>query len=404
MFELPENNDGCILKSTLHPPVTPPLLFNDRVLLQHGDLCGDHPARYATRRLCSKGVEHDNPLETLTLPRAQCTRGPHSESFGGGIMQRRSKVGFVLACLLIVLSLSAKFAPAQAVPGALLGTVQDLTGAVVPGVNVTLTNEGTNVTNKATSGSQGFYTFPNLNPGQYTVTVEAKGFKKLVSTHNIVQVEQTTRVDMTLTPGEVTAEVTVTGTTPLVETTTSDLGVTIDQAQISNLPVNGRLAALVMQLAPGTTPAAWGAGNPEDASGAASTAPGGGGGGDYTSANGFPFEGNLYLVDGVSNVELMNAYMGIQIPFAMISEMKLETSDPTAEYGTVQPMHGRSGMMLSNARQFYGGPPKFKPTPRLARGFNAEDTRPPVSDPNLRSQGGRRAFMNTRDQETRPTK
>ncbi len=72
--------------------------------------------------------------------------------------------------------------------------------------------------------------------------------------------------------------------------------------------------------------------------------------------------------------------------------------------GTVQPMHGRSGMMLSNARQFYGGPPKFKPNPRLAHGFNAEDTRPPVSDPNLRSQGGRRAFMNTRDQETRPAK
>ena len=72
--------------------------------------------------------------------------------------------------------------------------------------------------------------------------------------------------------------------------------------------------------------------------------------------------------------------------------------------GTVQPMHGRSGMMLSNARQFYGGPPKFKPNPRLAHGFNAEDTRPAVSDPNLRSQGGRRAFMNTRDQETRPAK
>jgi hypothetical protein len=72
--------------------------------------------------------------------------------------------------------------------------------------------------------------------------------------------------------------------------------------------------------------------------------------------------------------------------------------------GTVQPMHGRSGMMLSNARQFYGGPPKFKPNPRLARGFNAEDSRPPVSDPNLRSQGGRRAFMNTRDQEARPAK
>ncbi len=72
--------------------------------------------------------------------------------------------------------------------------------------------------------------------------------------------------------------------------------------------------------------------------------------------------------------------------------------------GIVRPMHGRAGMVLSHARQFYGGPPKFKPNPRLLHGFNAEQERPPMSDPNLRSQGGRRAFMNTRDQETRPAK
>jgi hypothetical protein len=67
--------------------------------------------------------------------------------------------------------------------------------------------------------------------------------------------------------------------------------------------------------------------------------------------------------------------------------------------GIVQPMHGRAGMVLSHARQFYGGPPRFKPNPLLARGFTAEDERAPVRDPNLRPQGGHRAFMNTRDQE-----
>lgn len=72
--------------------------------------------------------------------------------------------------------------------------------------------------------------------------------------------------------------------------------------------------------------------------------------------------------------------------------------------GIVQPMHGRSGMVLSHARQFYGGPPKFKPNPRLAHGFSADQGRPPVNDPNLRTQGARRAFMNTRDQETLPAK
>jgi hypothetical protein len=67
--------------------------------------------------------------------------------------------------------------------------------------------------------------------------------------------------------------------------------------------------------------------------------------------------------------------------------------------GIVQPMHGRSGLVLSHARQFNGGPPKFKPNPRLAHGFNGEASRPPISDPNLRPQGGARAFMNSRDQE-----
>ncbi len=254
-------------------------------------------------------------------------------------MQKRS--GVAIAVLFVLFTLAVKFTSAQAVTGTLLGTVLDSTGAAIANASVTLASEGTGVTSKTMSGPQGFYTFANLNPGQYTVTVDAKGFKKLTSQHNVVLVEQDTRVDLTLSPGAVTEQVTVTGQTPLVESTSSDLGETIDQTQISNLPVNGRLVALVMQLAPGTTPSAWGAGNPEDASGAASTAPGGGGGGDYTSANGFPFEGNLYLVDGVSDVELMNAYMGIQIPFAFVGEMKLETSDPTAEYGTF-------GGMVSN--------------------------------------------------------
>ena len=72
--------------------------------------------------------------------------------------------------------------------------------------------------------------------------------------------------------------------------------------------------------------------------------------------------------------------------------------------GIVRPMHGRTGMVVSHARQFYGGPPKFKPNPKLARGFTADESRPPIHDPNLRSQGGGRSFMNSRDRETLPAK
>ena len=70
--------------------------------------------------------------------------------------------------------------------------------------------------------------------------------------------------------------------------------------------------------------------------------------------------------------------------------------------GIVRPMHGRAGMVLSHARQFYGGPPKFRPNPKLGRGFSGEQERPPIADPNLRSQGRGRAFMNTKDRETVP--
>ena len=70
--------------------------------------------------------------------------------------------------------------------------------------------------------------------------------------------------------------------------------------------------------------------------------------------------------------------------------------------GIVQPMRGRFGMQLSHVRQFNGGPPKFKPNPKLLRGFDAQQDRMAVNDPNQRSQGGKRAFMNTRDRTSRP--
>jgi hypothetical protein len=164
------------------------------------------------------------------------------------------------------------------------------------------------------------------------VAVSASGFKTTVAKGNLVQVEQSTRVDVTLSPGAVDQQVTVTGRKPAGRNHHLRFGV-FDTQQINNLPVNGRLFQTLMFLAPGTTPAAWGD-QIENPAAAGSTAPGGGGGGTYSSVNGFPFQGNLYLVDGVRNVEPQNAYITIAIPFADIAEMKMETNNPTAEYGT----------------------------------------------------------------------
>jgi hypothetical protein len=70
--------------------------------------------------------------------------------------------------------------------------------------------------------------------------------------------------------------------------------------------------------------------------------------------------------------------------------------------GIVRSMHGRAGIVVSHSRQFSGGPPKFKANPKLVHGFSGEQNRPPLGDPNRRSQGGRRAFMNSKDREPLP--
>lgn len=83
---------------------------------------------------------------------------------------------------------------------------------------------------------------------------------------------------------------------------------------------------------------------------------------------------------------------------ADVGELRKYRDQDVRIRGVVQPMRGRAGILLSHVRQFYGGPPKFRPNPLLARGFTAEQERPAVSDPNLRPQGGRRAFMSSHDQ------
>jgi len=72
--------------------------------------------------------------------------------------------------------------------------------------------------------------------------------------------------------------------------------------------------------------------------------------------------------------------------------------------GIVRSMHGRAGIVVSHARQFQGGAPKFRPNPRLLQDFNAEQDSPAIRDPNLRHQGGRHALLNTRDTELTPKK
>lgn len=239
----------------------------------------------------------------------------------------------LLAITCLVLTFSARTASGQAITGTMTGGVLDSSGAAIAGANVTARNTDTGVTYRTTSGTLGFYNIAFLPPGRYDVTAESKGFKTTLSTGNLVDAGRTTRVDFNLKAGSVNETVEVTSAPPVIESTESDIGSVIDAKQVNDLPINGRLSQMMIFLLPGTTPQAWGD-QDENPAASGSTLGGGPGNGTYASVNGFFFAGNNFMIDGVHNNEPANDYLVINTPFADIQELRIDTSNPTAEFGT----------------------------------------------------------------------
>src|SRR6516164_2755079 len=96
---------------------------------------------------------------------------------------------------------------AQVDTGAILGTIKDQSGAVIPGATVTLTNEGTGVSVSTVTGAEGSYVFRPIRIGTYTVEAKYRGFQKIEHLHITVDVQQQVVLDLTLLPGQVTQTV-----------------------------------------------------------------------------------------------------------------------------------------------------------------------------------------------------
>jgi hypothetical protein len=223
--------------------------------------------------------------------------------------------------------LMASAVSGQTVTGRILGTVLDPTGAGIPTAEVTISNQETGISLTLRTDTVGNYIAPSLAPGLYSVKVAANGFRTSIANGNTVSVAQTTRVDVTLQVGTLAESVEVTAVAPLVQSTTSDLGETIEKRQVQILPLNGRIFAQLAQLVPGAVPLGHGDAT-ESASGAgARTA-------ITASVNGVPWSGTSYTIDGVSNSEPMNAFINIAPPIEAIEEFKVQTSNPSAEFGT----------------------------------------------------------------------
>lgn len=257
-------------------------------------------------------------------------------ALAGDVESRRARaLGFrtgwaAIRCFCVVLGMCAlpqwKIS-AQAITGTVVGTVRDATGAVVPGATVSATNNDTGISQSTLSGGAGDYTVPNLAPGTYKITAQSKGFSTAVAPSSVVQVEQTTRVDFTLSPGQTTQQIVVSGEAPLVQSTTSDLGHVVEAQQIEALPLNGRLFEQLVTIVPGAIQAGWSdfAENPSAAGALTPT---------QAVVNGLPWSGNYYMVDGVHNTEPLNAFISISPPLDAVNSFKVETSNPNAEYGS----------------------------------------------------------------------
>jgi hypothetical protein len=164
---------------------------------------------------------------------------------------------FSLGSKLVTLLLAAALVAAgplrgQTLKATILGTITDSSHAVIPGVQVSLTETNTNYHLATTTNDSGFYAFANLDPGAYRVEVEHPGFRKIVRAGIDLVPNTTVRVELELNPGEVTEVVNVTSEAVALQTDRSDTGAKIENQQISTLPLlNNRNYQNSLILVPG---------------------------------------------------------------------------------------------------------------------------------------------------------
>ncbi len=155
-----------------------------------------------------------------------------------------------LAVAMLVLSAAA--ALGQQTTATVTGQVTDPTGSVVTSAKVVLKNTDTNTTSTTTTGSSGDYVITLLRPGPYTLTVTAPGFQEYSRSGIVLEVNQTMKIDVPVTIGQVTQKTEVSATPSVIVTENAQVGKVIDNKSITQLPLNGRLNIMgLMSLAPG---------------------------------------------------------------------------------------------------------------------------------------------------------
>jgi hypothetical protein len=212
----------------------------------------------------------------------------------------------------------------QSSMGRILGDVRDQSDASIVGATVVIADVERGVSRTLLTDGDGEYLAPNLEPGLYTVTVTNSGFKRFERTNVQVEVATDVRIDVVLQAGDAAQTVVVNEEVPMLNTTSSTLGGTLNNEEITDLPLNGRNYENLLQLRPGVVRYP-------------------GGGFSTTSTNGLRAEDNAYFVDGLFNSEPFSGQSIINgagiagdsatiLPVDAIQEFNL-IENPPAEYG-----------------------------------------------------------------------
>jgi Carboxypeptidase regulatory-like domain len=241
------------------------------------------------------------------------------------------RIKFRNVCLVLgsVLALST-VTFAQSTRGALAGTVTDSSGAVVTSARIVATQVDTHASSETVSSSSGAYHFTELPIGRYDVTVTATGFAASTSQGVLVTINSTTALNVSLKPGEATASITVDASAPSIDSESSEVGGTISQQQIEDLPlslakgVNGmRSPETFVFLVPGTAGPGTG------------TAGNSGNGVFFSRISGGQAYGAEVMLDGASITRSENgsSFDETSPSIEALQEFKVTTSTPSAEYG-----------------------------------------------------------------------
>jgi Carboxypeptidase regulatory-like domain len=229
-----------------------------------------------------------------------------------------------IALVVGVFLMCATSAHAQFDSANISGVVQDTTGAILPGVDVTLTNVGTKIARQAVTNEAGLYTFPNVPVGEYQITAMLSGFKPITKAGVQVNAGLNIRVDVALEVGALSETIQVQAATTLVDT--SVLGRTVRAEQMGDSPLSGRRASQVAVFTPGVIGGNAGGSVPQ---GVGTFATG------LTSINGGRSDEFVTTIDGAPSIRIRQAggfMMGAQ-NFDTVAEVQVLTTNYQAEHG-----------------------------------------------------------------------